>query len=96
VSATDFKHISANSRLNMRVPQRALRAIVTKAPASTTDKATVAASHGADGGTLILGEASWPKPAGKELPARGDECLVVLDETGQPWIGGWAIPNWGH
>jgi hypothetical protein len=43
-----------------------------------------------------VGAASWPKPAGKTLPSVGDVCLVILDETRQPWIVGWAIPNWGH
>jgi len=55
----------------------------------------VAAINTEDGGTLSLGEASWPKPAGKELPAVGDMCLIALDETGQPWIIAWNIPHWG-
>jgi hypothetical protein len=40
------------------------------------------------------GAASWPSPPGKELPEVGDQCLVVFDETRQPWIVAWLAPGW--
>jgi hypothetical protein len=63
-------------------------------PASTADKVKVQAVHDTSG--LYLGEASWPKPAGKELPAADDKCLVAIDNRNMPWIVAWDIPNWGH
>jgi hypothetical protein len=94
LSATDFKHISGNARQAVRVRRDKIEAVIVQAPETTTDLATVAAVRGADGGALILGEASWPKPAGKELPEQGDVCLVELSETGRPWIVAWVVPNW--
>jgi hypothetical protein len=37
--------------------------------------------------------ASWPRAA-KATPARGDRCLVVMSETGRPWVvvGDWSGP----
>ena len=73
-----------------------LRGRVVAAPASPADKVRVEAVNDASTGTLELGEASWPRPpAGKELPAAGDECLVALDDESRPWIVAWATPNWG-
>ena len=95
MSASDFAHLRRNNQRAAHVEPRLWRAKVTKAPASTSQKAIVAAINTEDGGTLSLGEASWPKPAGKELPAVGDMCLIALDETGQPWIIAWNIPHWG-
>jgi hypothetical protein len=71
-----------------------LRAHVLAAPASTSHKVKVQAEDDTTG--LYLGEASWPKPAGKELPAKGDACLVAIDNKNLPWIVAWEIPDWGH
>jgi len=73
-----------------------LRGRVIAAPATTADLVPVEAVNDASAGELYLGRASWPKPAGKEKPAAGDECLVALDDQNAPWIVAWMIPNWGH
>lgn len=73
-----------------------LRARVLEAPATTSTPVAVAAVNDASAGILYLGMASWPKPAGKEKPAKGDECLVARDDENAPWIVAWATSNWGH
>jgi hypothetical protein len=73
-----------------------LRARVLAAPASTAKPVRVEAVNDPSSGRLYLGEASWPKPNGKELPAKGDECLVALDDENMPWIVAWLKSNWGH
>jgi hypothetical protein len=70
------------------------RAVVLEAPASSAHLVKVQAVDDASGGRLYLGEAPWPKPAGKELPGAGDECLVAFDETRAPWVVAWAVPGW--
>jgi hypothetical protein len=84
------------TRQRHAAPARAVNvlAVVLEAPATTADKVRVQAVGETSG--HYLGEASWPKPAGKEKPGAGDECLVSIDNRGAPWITGWAIPNWGH
>lgn len=71
-----------------------LYARVLAPPASVTDNVRVQAINDTTG--LYLGEASWPKPAGKELPDADDKCLVAIDNRNMPWIVAWDIPNWGH
>lgn len=94
MSGTDYQ-IHRQTRQKPQAPQ-AWRAEVTRAPATAEDLAAVRTVHSAAGGVFSVGEASWPKPAGKALPEVGDECLVILDETRSPWIVAWAEPNWGH
>jgi hypothetical protein len=94
MSNAAFGDFQQNTRRGPGRPAPAhLVAIVLEAPASSADKVRVQAVGDTSG--LYLGEASWPKPAApKELPAKGDECLVALDNRGAPWIVAWAIPNW--
>jgi hypothetical protein len=73
-----------------------LRARVLAAPANAAKPVRVEAVNDPSSGRLHIGEASWPKPNGKELPAKGDECLVALDDNSTPWIVAWLKPNWGH
>lgn len=73
-----------------------LRGRVLETPATVEKLVPVEAINDASAGELYLGMASWPKPAGKEKPVAGDECLVALDDENGPWIVAWAIPNWGH
>jgi len=81
-------------RVAARPHQGPVRAVVLAAPASTAHKVKVQAEGDTSG--LYLGEASWPKPAGKELPAKGDICLVAFDNRNVPWVIGWDLSNWGH
>ncbi len=83
----DSQQRAARRRLSL------VAAVVLEAPGSTADKVRVQQLGDTTG--FYLGEASWPKPAApKELPARGDECLVAIDNRGRPYIVAWDTPNW--
>lgn len=96
MSGTAYADLRRMPRRIAPPPQPLLRARVLAAPANSTLPVRVAAVNDSSNGRLYLGEASWPKPHGKELPAKGDICLVAIDDENVPWIVGWAIPNWGH
>ena len=95
MSATDWAGFRQNQKSLARQPLLCWMGEIVDAPSGTGELATVRLMNGAMHGYTV-GAASWPKPAGKTLPSVGDVCLVILDETRQPWIVGWAIPNWGH
>lgn len=44
---------------------------------------------GADGSQHRHGPCSFD-PRGEQLPEKGDDCLVVFDEDGDPWIVSWT------
>jgi hypothetical protein len=68
--------------------------VIAPAPTGSAVKAKVRALDEPGGGEHFLGEASWPQPAGSAVPGTGDECLVGVDETGTPWVLGWAQSGW--
>lgn len=59
---------------------------------STLDEVTVLLP-GVDGGVNRFGPASWmPRvdDAGETVyPTRGDACLVMFDDDGDPWVVAW-------
>jgi hypothetical protein len=88
-----FGDLHSSQRRAARRPLSLVAAVVLEAPASSADKVRVQRLGDTSG--LYLGEASWPKPAApKELPAKGDECLVAIDNRGRPWIVAWNTPGW--
>lgn len=95
MSATDWQAHRQNQRAIGQQPLQAWYGEVTEPPKDASSTCGVRIVHGAMSG-YAAGQASWPKPAGKTLPSKGDKCLVVYDEGRQPWIVAWSIPNWGH
>lgn len=61
------------------------RGVFLSAPASLTTKATVVLDH-AEG--VKFEDVRW-MPRGAVIPDAGDECLIVLDDEGDPWAVAW-------
>lgn len=99
MSATDFqtfKGQTVGKTNNLRAPIKILRCKVTEAPKSVSGLVSIQAIHRQNAnGLLDLGEAPWPHPNGKALPAVDDECIVGLDDTGAPTVLAWVTPDWG-
>ena len=65
----------------------AVAGVVKKAPASLSGTLTVVVpSHSRIRAELVR---RW-MPRGTDLPAAGDDCLLVFDETDEPWLVAWS------
>lgn len=67
--------------------------VLSPAPTGSGTLARVQAV-GEPGGQHLLGEATWPRPPGSAVPVAGQQCLVAIDEDGQPWIIAWDRSGW--
>jgi hypothetical protein len=92
-AAADFAVHRRNQKALPDTVPPAWRAVVIEAPEKADDYVTVRAVNTASGGEYSIGSSSWPSPNNKELPEAGDECIVLLDETRDPWIVAW-VDNW--
>jgi hypothetical protein len=68
--------------------------VVTRAPASRASNVGVVLPFADDDGTILHTISSWPSP-GASLPAAGDACIVIFDDTREPSIVAWKRPGWG-
>lgn len=68
------------------IPPPGRRGFVSEAPAGLGEPFTVTVP---DFDAYHVFEIRRWMPRGETLPKAGDEVLVVLDETGEPWVPAW-------
>lgn len=74
-------------------PVVAYAATVNRAPAGLGSPVGVTLDNASDRASTLHSVAFWPKKAA--LPAVGDRCLVVFDDSGEPSIESWKDSGWG-
>lgn len=57
--------------------------------AAPGDLVDIVLANTEDQAQLASEQAPWPARQDASLPQRGDECLVVIDDTGRPWVVAW-------
>jgi hypothetical protein len=80
--------LRSGAREQRTIPPGAYQASVARNTAPG-EPLTLTLPNLADQGTLEFPAEHWnPKPAG--TPVVGDECLLIIDETGTGWVTMWA------
>jgi hypothetical protein len=70
----------------------AYAARVARTPTGPDELLEVSLLHAGD--LALLSSERAPYPDKGVLPARDDECLVVIDDAGRPWVVAWNEPGW--
>lgn len=66
------------------------RGLISSNPINVNTKVTVTLPDLPDpGDKLRLGPCKWQSRDEVSLPTIGDECLVIFDNTNEPWVVAW-------